>query len=60
MVRATVLVFDPVLGAAHAETLRRLGWRSLEGRNAERIAEVLVENVSALMAGLHETEGSGR
>ena len=37
---------------ARETILRRLNWKNLEGRNAERIADLLSENVAALMAGL--------
>jgi hypothetical protein len=32
--------------------LRRLGWRSLEGPNAERVAAIFCENIDLVMAGL--------
>jgi AcrR family transcriptional regulator len=42
---------------ARETILRRLGWKDLEGANAERIADVLTENIGTLMKGL---EAAGR
>lgn len=38
---------------ARETILRRLGWKTLEGRNANAVAEVIRENVDVLLKGLH-------
>lgn len=56
--RETILRTHSLMGqvwffAVSRETiLRRLGWRSLGGRNAETVATMLGENVEALLSGL--------
>jgi HTH-type transcriptional dual regulator CecR, C-terminal domain len=36
--------------------LRRLGWKSLEGRNAEVVSGIIAENLDVLLEGLSSRE----
>jgi len=40
--------------------LRRLGWRTLEGKNAERVIAVLEQNIDALLLSLAQTNTNSR
>jgi AcrR family transcriptional regulator len=42
-----------------ATILRRLGWSSLQGRNADWVAELLAENVASLLARLQQIPAHG-
>jgi TetR/AcrR family transcriptional regulator, regulator of cefoperazone and chloramphenicol sensitivity len=53
ILRTHMLMGQVYFFAMSRETiLRRLGWRTLEGKNAELVVEVLYQNIDALLASL--------
>jgi TetR/AcrR family transcriptional regulator, regulator of cefoperazone and chloramphenicol sensitivity len=60
IIRTHALMGQVYFFAMSRETiLRRLGWRSLEGKNAELVADVLAEHIEVLLSGLAETKVTG-
>jgi len=45
---------------AREAILRRLGWRTLEGKNAQRVVEVLHQNIDALLGSLAQANTNPR
>lgn len=58
IVRTHTLMGQVYFFAMSRETiLRRLGWKDLEGRNAELVTRIIAENIETLLNGLSERKG---